>query len=413
MKTLTLKASGQKITGTINLSGSKSISNRALIMKNLSGSKLHFKNLSNSDDTNRIKFYLKFIDVCLSSDVPMIIDTQNAGTVLRFLTAYIAIRDGKWLITGSERMKQRPVGELVEALNALGARISYAEKEGYAPLLVNGREINGGTVSINPRQSSQFISAMMMIGPYLKNGIEIILNKSTVSTPYILMTAKLMKLFGIETKVTAKKIVVPPGDYTIPEYTIEPDWSSASYWYQVAALSNNAQILISKLTKNSLQGDAIVAKVFNSLGVETDYRNDGILLTSKADFVSKLDFNFKDYPDLAPTVMAVCAAKGIELMIRGIGHLKYKESDRILCMDKELSKIGCKISRHGQAYILIPGKLPDKVGFNTHKDHRIAMSLAPLALKINTVSITNPDVCIKSYADFWSDMTRLGVFTLT
>ena len=410
MKTITLKSTGQKISGAVNLSGSKSISNRALLMKNLSGSKVKFGNLSNSDDTNRIKFYLKFIDVCLSSGVPMTIDTQNAGTVLRFLTAYIAIRDGKWLVTGSERMLERPVGELVEALKSLGANIDYSEKQGFPPLLINGRELIGGSISINPRQSSQFISALMMIGPYLKNGLEIHLEKSTVSTPYIFMTANLMKLFGVEVKVTPKKILVPAGDYVVIDYNIEPDWSSASYWYEVAALSTNSQIFIPNLTNRSIQGDAIVTKLFDQLGVETVYQKDGILLKSKAETVEKIDFNFKDYPDLAPTVMATCAAKGIELMIRGINHLKYKESNRILSMDEELSKIGCSISRQGQAYVLKAGELPEKAEFNTHQDHRIAMCLAPLALKIKEVSINNPDVSIKSYQDYWNDMQKLGVF---
>ncbi len=379
-------------------------------MKNLSGNKIHFGNLSNSDDTKRLKYYLKFIDVCLSSGVPTTIDTQNAGTVLRFLTAYLAIQDGKWLITGNKRMLERPVGELVDALNTLGATIKYTDKQGYPPLLVKGKEVHGGIISINPRQSSQFVSALMMIGPYLKGGIEIVMEKSTVSTPYILMTAKLMKIFGIETKVTAKKIAVPMGDYTMSEYNIEPDWSSASYWYQVAALSTNSQIHIPNLTKNSIQGDAIVAELFQSLGVETEYNEGGIVIKSKTDSVSKLDFNFKDYPDLVPTVMATCAAKGVELMIRGINHLKYKESNRIVSMDEELSKIGCSISRQGQAYLLKPGNLPEQAEFNTHQDHRIAMSLAPLALKIKTVSINNPDVSIKSYSDFWDDMSRMGVF---
>ncbi|MCK5775049.1 MAG: 3-phosphoshikimate 1-carboxyvinyltransferase, partial [Bacteroidales bacterium] len=389
------------------------ISNRVLLMKNLSGSNSRFENLSNSDDTKRINFYFNFIDTCLSSGVPMIIDTQNAGTVLRFLTAYIAISDGKWLVTGSERMLERPVGELVDALTALGATINYSEKQGFPPLLIQGRELKGGSVSINPRQSSQFISALMMIGPYLKDGLEIVLEKSTVSTPYISMTAKLMKLFGIDVEITTKRIIIPAGDYTLTDYNIEPDWSSASYWYEVVALSKHSQIFIPKLTNRSIQGDAIVAQLFDQLGVETIYREDGILLKSKAETVKYIDFNFKDYPDLAPTVMATCAAKGIELMLRGINHLKYKESNRILSMDEELSKIGCSISRQGQAYILKPGELPDKAEFNTHNDHRIAMCLAPLSLKIKEIDINNPDVNIKSYPDFWDDMQRLGVFEVS
>ncbi len=413
MKTITLKASGQSISGTINLSGSKSISNRVLLMRTLAASKIRFGNLSNSDDTKKIEFYLKFIDICHSSRVPMTIDAQNAGTVLRFLTAFIAIRSGKWLITGSERMKERPVGELVDALNKLGANIKFTNEQGYPPLLVVGRKIKGDKVVIRPQQSSQFVSALMMIAPYLKNGLEIVMENKPVSTPYIFMTAKLMKIFGIDAKVSDKKINVPAGDYTIVNYNIEPDWSSASYWYEVAALSKNSQIFISKLTNNSIQGDSIVAELFEKLGVETVYHEDGILLKSNAEAVKKLDFDFTDSPDLVPTVMATCAAKGIELIIRGASHLKYKESDRIYAMDEELSKIGCQISRQGETFILKSEKLTDTAEFNTHNDHRIAMSLAPLALKLKEVKINNPDVIIKSYTDFWDDMSKLGVFTIS
>lgn len=399
------------ISGTVNLSGSKSISNRALLMKNLSGSNIRFDNLSTSDDTNRIKFYLKFIDTCLSSNIPLIIDTQNAGTVMRFLTAYLAIHDGKWLMTGIERMKKRPIGELVNALNALGTDITFTEKTDFPPVLIKGGNMYGGRVEINPKKSSQFISALMMIGPYLEDGLEIVLEKKPVSAPYIKMTAQLMKLFGIAVDVSSKKITIPAGDYKITELNIEPDWSSVSYWYEVAALTKDSNIFIPGLSKNSLQGDAIVAEIYDNLGVETTYQKDGILIKSKTEYQSEFDFNFKDYPDLVPALMATCAAKGIELKIRGINHLKYKESDRIISMDEELTKIGCSISRKGQIYILKPGKLVKMVEFNTHEDHRIAMSLAPLALLINEVTINNHNVTIKSYPDFWNDMIKLNVFT--
>jgi len=380
-------------------------------MKNLSGSKIRFGNLSNSDDTNRIKFYLKFIDTCLSSDIPMIIDTQNAGTVMRFLTAYLAIREGKWLMTGIERMKKRPIGELVNALNALGAEITFTEKPDFPPILIKGSEMFGGNIETNPNQSSQFISALMMIGPYLEDGLEIILQKKPVSAPYIEMTAQLMRMYGIKVETTAKKITIPAGDYEIVEHNIEPDWSSASYWYEVAALTKNSQIFIPGLSKTSIQGDAAVAEIYDNLGVETIFQEDGILIKSKSEFNSEFEFNFKNYPDLVPSVMATCAAKGIQLTIKGISHLKFKESDRIISMDEELSKIGCSITRRGQLYLLSPGKLVDKVEFNTHEDHRIAMSLAPLSLLIDEVTINKPDVTIKSYPDFWKNMSELNVFT--
>lgn len=411
MNKIILKPSKKVISGSVNLSGSKSISNRALLMKNLSGSKIKFDNLSTSDDTKRIKFYLEFIDTCLSSNIPMIIDTQNAGTVMRFLTAYLAIREGKWLMTGIERMKKRPMGELVNALNTLGCNITFTEKTDFPPILIKGGKMFGGRIEINPDKSSQFISALMMIGPYLEDGLEIVLEKKPVSTPYIKMTAQLMKIFGIEVNISAKKITIPAGDYEITELNIEPDWSSVSYWYEIAALTKDSNIFIPGLSINSLQGDSIVAEIYNNLGVETIYKEDGILIKSKVDFNSEFEFNFKDYPDLVPAVMATCAAKGIELKIKGINHLKYKESDRIISMDEELAKVGCSITRQGQVYLLKPGKLGDMAEFNTHDDHRIAMSLAPLAIVIDEVTINNPDVTIKSYPDFWNDMIKLNVFT--
>jgi len=412
VNSLVLESVGNKLKGIVELSGSKSISNRVLLMKNLAGSPVIFERLSNSDDTNRIKFYLKFIDTCLSSGVPMIVDTKNAGTVMRFLTAYLAIREGKWMMVGTERMYERPIGQLVESLNALGARITYARTSGFPPILINGGKMHGGSVELNPRQSSQFVSALMMIGPYLKDGLKIVMEKNPVSTPYIIMTAKLMQKFGVEVKVEPKRITVSPGDYNISDFEVEADWSSAAYWYQLVALSDGGEVFLPGLKENSLQGDSVLAKIFNQLGVETVFVEDGIKLTHKAETVSDLDFNFKDCPDLAPSVMACCAIKGIELKMRGITHLKFKESDRLSSMDKELSKIGCELERQGQAYFLKPATSLGEVVFNTHDDHRIALSLATLALRLKKVTINNPEVIIKSYPEFWKDIERMKILKM-
>ena len=412
VSSLVLESTAKLLNGTVELSGSKSISNRALLMKNLAGSPAHFERLSNSDDTNRIKFYLKFIDTCLSSGVPMVVDTKNAGTVMRFLTAYLAIREGKWMMVGTERMYERPIGQLVESLNTLGAQITYSRASGFPPLLINGEKMHGGTVELNPRQSSQFVSALMMIGPYLKDGLRIVMEKNPVSTPYIVMTAKMMKIFGVDVKVEPKRITVSPGDYNISDFGVEADWSSAAYWYQFVALSDGAEVSLPGLNENSLQGDAVLVKIFNQLGVETVFTEKGIKLKNKIETVSSLDFNFKDCPDLAPSVMACCAIKGIELKMRGITHLKFKESDRLSSMDEELSKIGCKLERQGQAYILKPATSFGEVVFNTHDDHRIALSLAPLALRLQKVTINNPEVIIKSYPEFWKDVESMNILDM-
>jgi 3-phosphoshikimate 1-carboxyvinyltransferase len=340
----------------------------------------------------------------------MILDIKNAGTVMRFLTAYLSLIAGKWLITGSERMQKRPIGELVDALNSLGADIQFTQKIGFPPLLIKGAEIKGGVVEINAKQSSQFVSALMMIAPYLKNGLEIIMKHNPVSAPYIKMTAKLMSEYGVNVEIDSNTIFVPEGNYKIKEHNIEADWSSASYWYEVAALSENSEIFISNLSKKSIQGDSIVAQIFKNLGVETIYLNNGVLLKNKETFKTEYEFNFKDYPDLVPAVMATCAIKGIKLKVKGISHLKYKESDRILSLDEELSKIGCCITKEGKSYILTSGESVNNVEFNTHNDHRLAMCLAPLVLKIKDVVINDPEVSTKSYPDFWKNMKDLNVF---
>ena len=412
MKQINLKYTQGKTTGNFSLSGSKSVSNRLMMMRALAVAKVQFANLSTSADTQSLTSYLKLINVCASSAIPMVIDAKNAGTVFRFLAAYLAINDGVWLLTGNKRMKERPIKGLVSALDNLGVEISYAGKNNFAPLRIVGSDIDGGIVEVDASASSQFVSALMLIAPYLEKGLQIRLKKKPVSFSYILMTQKLMQEFGAEVQVQKNKVVVKPGAYQMKPYRIEPDWSSASYFYEMAALTENADIFLSGYSCESVQGDRVAAEVFEQLGVSTHFEKGGIGLKSTTDFTSSFSYDFSSCPDLVPAVLATCAGKGIHAVLRGVRHLKYKESDRIASMKTELFKTGTILERKANSVELIPSKRDlshSHCIFDTHGDHRIAMALAPLVLKLSSVKMNDPEVVSKSYPLFWEDMEKLGL----
>jgi 3-phosphoshikimate 1-carboxyvinyltransferase len=414
VRQIILKYSEKKITGSLALPGSKSISNRMLIIRTLSGNRLDFNELSNSDDTRLLKYYLEQTDICASSGIPMVIDTANAGTVLRFLLAYLSLKEGTWLLTGSDRMKQRPVEGLVSALHELGAKITYTEKNSFPPLRIIGSDIEGGNVDVDVSTSSQFVTALMLIAPYLEKGLQIRLLKNPVSFSYIEMTQKLMQKSGVRVEAQKSKIVIKPGKYQVKTFRVEPDWSAAAFWYETVALSENADIFLSGLSKESIQGDRVVADLFEELGVITHFEESGIRLTGHAGFASSFSYDFSSCPDLVPAVLATCAGLGIPAQVKGVRHLKYKESDRMLCMKTELQKTGCELKRKGNPYEMIPSdeKLTQvDCTFNTHNDHRIAMALAPLILKLGSVKINKPEVVDKSYPSFWDDLTRFGILS--
>ena len=402
------------LNGEIRISGSKSISNRMLIIDTLADEKLVLKNLSTSDDTLSLKKSLTMIRTCASSRIPLVVDAGNAGTVLRFLTALLSVTEGQWLLTGSERMKIRPVGELVSALKKLGADIEYANELGYPPLLIKGTGLKSKELVLDASQSSQFVSALMMIAPELSDGLKINFKNRPVSFPYIEMTAKLMQECGIEVLLTDESVEVKPGTYKAVDYHIEPDWSSASYWYEMAALSDSASVLLPGFVKESLQGDQIIAEVFNNFGVQTTYGDYGIWITRSRESTDYFKYNFEACPDLVPAVLATCAAKGITAELEGVSHLKYKESDRLEVLKDELAKVGAKIILRGNFVDLVPSSvLPQsEIIFDTYKDHRIAMCLAPLALKFAGVSVNEPNVVHKSYASFWKDIQQLGILSV-
>ncbi|MCF6170528.1 MAG: 3-phosphoshikimate 1-carboxyvinyltransferase [Bacteroidales bacterium] len=412
MKQISLKRTKGKIRGELSLSGSKSISNRLLIMDSLSGNHGHFENLSVSADTRSLQFHLDLIASCASSSIPMVINTENAGTVLRFLSAYLAITNGRWLLTGNERMKKRPMEGLTSALRELGAEVVHPEKESYPPLHIVGRNITGGKVTVDASASSQFVTALMLIAPCLEKGLQLEFVKKPVSFSYIVMTQRLMQEFGAELQLWKNRVEIKPGSYRMKPFRVEPDWSSASYWYELAALAEDAMIFLRGFSRQSVQGDSVVVKVFEQLGVQTIFEENGISLKSTGSSAPSFTYDFASCPDLVPAVLATCAIKRIPAVLKGVGHLKFKESDRIAALKMELLKTGTCLNRQADSVELIPSNedfAQTDCVFDTHGDHRLAMALAPLALRLASVKINKPEVVSKSYPPFWDDLAKLGL----
>lgn len=413
MKAYKVLKKSENLKSEIVLPASKSISNRLLVMRSLEKALVHFENLSESEDTYMMRLYLSFIATCSDSKIPMVIDAHNAGTVFRFLTAYLAQKPGKWLVTGSERMRKRPVADLVDALRSLGAEIDYTENEGFPPLMITGKKFSGEEVEINASSSSQFVSAMMLIAPHFSNGLKIKLTGNAVSTSYIDMTMRLMKDFLVGVERKGNEIQVHHGHYFVRKVTVESDWSSAAFWYQMVAFLPEAQIILPGLQDKSTQGDRFLVEVFEKLGVKTVFAETGVVLTHTGKAASEISFDFSDAPDIVPSVMTACAVQGVKGFFTGIEHLRIKESDRIESMQNELGKIGARIVKKGGGYELIPGKYTgEPLVFSTYGDHRIAMCLAPLALLFDELKIEDPDVVAKSYPNYWKDIESTGCFKL-
>jgi 3-phosphoshikimate 1-carboxyvinyltransferase len=400
LNTISLKQNSF-LTGVVNnLPASKSISNRVLILNALSGDRSRLYNLSDANDT---QLMLKLI-----GSEKKTIDVEDAGTTMRFLTAYFSATNQNKILTGTERMKERPIGILVDALRSLGADIEYLEKPGFPPLETkqfSGQKI--AAMSIRGDVSSQFISALMMVAPTLPRGLTLMLEGKIGSRPYIEMTASLMELFGVKCKVLDKEINIPSQHYSPADFTVESDWSGGSYWYALSALAREASILLPRLSMNSLQGDSAIIKMMESLGVKSSMEGPLMKLT-KTKNVAAFSWDFTHCPDLAQTVAVVCAAKGIEGNFTGLESLRIKETDRIAALQRELKKIGADLREQGGKWQLIPSHdLPRKAFFNTYKDHRMAMALAPLATLMD-VDIEDPNVVRKSYPKFWDDLKNLG-----
>ncbi len=390
------------LNGTASLlPASKSISNRALIINALAGGKSALHNLSDANDTQLM--------LRLVNSTEKVIDVEDAGTTMRFLTAYFSVTHQQKILTGTDRMKERPIGILVDALRLLGVEIEYLEKEGYPSHEIkkfSGQKVN--TIRIRGDVSSQYISALMMIAPTLPNGLTLELEGKIGSRPYIEMTASLMKHFGVSSTFVGSTITVPPQKYNPNTFTVESDWSAASYWFAFAALAEQATIQLPRLSLQSLQGDSAIVKIMEALGVKAEMKNDLLVLT-KQQHQSSIEWDFTHCPDLAQTVAVVCAAKGIEGHFTGLESLRIKETDRIAALQNELRKINADLIEIDAAHwTLKPSKnLPSSAEFKTYKDHRMAMAFAPLATLMNA-EIENPDVVRKSYPNYWNDMKSFG-----
>jgi len=399
----------KKLHGSVVLTGSKSESNRALIIRALSRGSVMVSNLSDAEDTSTLSEILNSIEY---SGEEATINVGPAGTAMRFLTAYLAITPGKYLLTGNERMLQRPIKPLVDALQSAGALITYADVTGYPPLKIIGQQLcPKNAVHIDGSKSSQYISAILMIGPLMTEGLQLIIEQDLTSVPYMEMTLTMMAEAGITFSRKVNEINIPPQKYRPGKLSIEGDWSSASYWYSIVALSEYSEITISGLKKQSRQGDRIIANLMTSLGVETIFEGESVLLQKHPiEKPKELYFDFKDCPDLAQTVLVCAGISGINVKFTGVETLKIKETDRIQALSNELKKLGISINNRGKEYYLDASNLnfPNEIVFDTYDDHRMAMSLAPISLRCKDLSIRHPAVVSKSYPTFWQDLRSVG-----
>ncbi len=404
MENITLNHSSKEVKLTLDIASSKSESNRALIIRALAGGKAVLSNLANARDTETMQRLL--------STNEELRDVLDAGTTMRFLTAYYAISGNQHLMTGTERMQQRPIGILVDALRTLGAEIDYSKNEGYPPHLIKGFNKDKATdhLVIRGDVSSQYISALLMIAPSLPKGLTLELTGKVGSKPYIQMTLNLMQHFGVSADWKGNTIKISPQQYNDISYTIEGDWSGASYWYSIVALAENAEVELLGLRENSNQGDSVLAKMMPLLGVKTEYTTTGIKLT-KCSSQSTFEWDFTHCPDIAQTISVICAVKGIKARLTGLESLRIKETDRIEAIKNELVKFNVKVKIEGDEAIEFDGSSFNhdfnNVLINTYEDHRMAMAYAPLAL-LNTVIIEDPEVVNKSYPDYWRDLREAG-----
>ena len=397
---------------TVDLPASKSISNRALIIHALSGGSTLPENLSDCDDTSVIIEALR--------TMPEEINIKAAGTAMRFMTAYLSVTPGTHILTGTERMKHRPIGILVDALRTLGANIEYIGEEGYPPIRITGSTLKGGLLEIHGNVSSQYISALLMIGPMLKDGLTLRLLDHIISRPYIDLTLWMMGEFGAEAEWTsADTITVNPKPYKSRDYFIENDWSGASYWYEMLALNDDpeSEIRLTGLMDGSKQGDSITRYIFSLLGVKTKLQSkkagipQTITLKKNGHCVPKLEYDFVNCPDLAQTFVVACAAMNIPFHFTGLSTLKIKETDRIEALKTEMRKLGYVVKDIDGSELLWDGERCEpslEQGIDTYEDHRMALAFAPYAMKHNGLVINNPQVVTKSYPHYWDHLRQAG-----
>jgi len=397
-----LAYTSSNIHGDIAISGSKSESNRLLILQKIYHN-LELKNLSNSDDTIHLQEAL-----ASKGDV---IDIGHAGTAMRFLTAYFSATAGKEIVlTGSNRMQNRPIKILVDALRSLGADIQYVAKEGYPPLRIKGEKLTKNKVKINGNVSSQYISALLLIAPTLENGLEIELQGKVTSVPYIKMTLALLNDLNIETDWNENSIkITPKKEIKSKTLTVESDWSSASYFYSLIALSKNGKVKLSSYKKDSLQGDNSLVETYKNFGVKTVFKKDAITLTKEKIELKPLTLDLVSSPDLAQTIVVTCFGLGLACDLIGLHTLKIKETDRLVALKNELEKLGAKVEiTHESLHLKASYKINSDVTIETYQDHRMAMAFAPLALKTK-INIAEAEVVTKSFTSFWEDFESVLV----
>ena len=389
---------------TINLPASKSICNRALLLNALSARPQEIRNLSDCDDTQALQ---RALSAMRSGQT--VFDIGAAGTAMRFLTALLSGTSGEWTLTGSARMKQRPIRILVDALNSLGADIAYLEADGFPPLRIRGKRLRGGALKLDGSVSSQYISALMMVAPGMRDGLQMELCGGLVSRAYVDMTAALMRTFGAELQVDYPRIAVGTKPYAPVAFTVESDWSAASYWYEWLAVAGEGSIFLPHLYADSWQGDARVADIFRPLGVETAYTADGVQLRATSRCVPSFVYDFVNQPDLAQTVAVACCLCGVPFRFSGLQTLKIKETDRIAALIAELGKLGFVLQETRVGELSWEGTcmpVAEPVSIATYQDHRMAMSFAPAAMRFR-MTIEHPEVVTKSYPAFWKEKCKL------
>jgi 3-phosphoshikimate 1-carboxyvinyltransferase len=406
----------KNLSGTIHLTGSKSESNRALIMQAMSKSVVQVKNVSEAADTVTLLGILQPEDQSAAQKAagPRLVDIGPAGTAMRFLTAYYTLQEGEVILTGSARMKERPIGILVDALQALGAGISYEEEEGYPPIRISGPlKQKSKSVTIKGDISSQYISSLLLAAPVLELGLELIIEGELTSKPYVEMTLAMLSQAGIRYTWEDNVIRIPNQAYSPSEISVEPDWSAASYWYAIAALADEAELFLPGLNSYSLQGDSKITEIMANFGITSQFKDGGVFLKKEPKKVERKIFDFKECPDLAQTVVVVCAALGHDATFTGLETLKIKETDRVNALRVELAKIGVQLTEKNQTYKLdCSGRdLSKSIRVSTYDDHRMAMAFAPLALVLNELEIEDHLVVSKSYPHFWSDLESIGYET--
>lgn len=401
---LHLTSNNNELRENIIISGSKSESNRLLILQNLFP-EVTIENLSDSDDSVHMQHALSTNDET--------VDIGHAGTAMRFLTSYFAVKEGREVVlTGSERMQNRPIEILVNALKDLGAEITYEDKVGYPPIRIKGRKITTSKVQINGNVSSQYISSLLLIAAKLKSGLEIELIGKITSVPYINMTLSLLNQLGIETSFQENIIkVLPKQSIEKQTVVVESDWSSASYFYSIIALAKiGSEIKLSAYKKDSLQGDSCLAEIYKHFGVLTTFGQDFITLKKENSTKNQtLEINLKNAPDIAQTIAVTCFAENIACNLTGLHTLKIKETDRLEALKEELTKLGATISVTNESlHLETSSVIKENVAIKTYNDHRMAMAFAPLAFR-TSIKILNAEVVSKSYQSFWKDMQQVGI----